>query len=67
MVILAVTLSFSRDFNVSKTKSSIDAALVDNFCPSNGLLWLDSVINDVNYSYTYHADNNGHYSHIDHF
>ena len=55
---------FGGDLNVSKSQVNVCAASVDNFCCSNNMLWLDSVKNDI--SYTYHSDTNGHFSFIDH-
>jgi len=49
---------FGRDFNVSKSKSDASiAAIVQDFCCLNGILWLDLANTDTDY--TYHADTNG--------
>ena len=55
---------FGGDFNVSKSNSNGITDIVANFCDVNAISWLDLVNNDV--VYTYHAETNGHYSHIDH-
>ena len=55
---------FGGDFNISKSHTNVNATLVDNFSHPNGIMWLD--LNDCDISYTYHADTNGHYTHIDH-
>jgi len=57
---------FGGDFNVSKSNKngSNTATIVQDLCCLNGILWLDLANNDIDY--TYYADTNGHYSHIDH-
>jgi len=52
------------DFNVSKSRSNANSAMIHDFCSLNDILWLDPVNNDI--TYTFHAENNVHYSHIDH-
>jgi len=48
---------FGGDFNISKSHTNVNTTLVDNFCHSDGIMWLD--LNDCDISYTYHADTNG--------
>lgn len=56
---------FGGNCNISKSSVSNICNSLSNFCDRNALLWLDPVINSVNY--TYHVDCLGSFSLIDYF
>jgi len=56
---------FGGDFNLNKfqiTSNVYDS--LTKFCSKNNIVWLDLVVDKV--QYTFHADNIGHFSLIDH-
>lgn len=62
---LGCNFVFGGDFNVCKTNDSVACRSINNLCIKNNLSWIDSVSDDI--SYTYHCDRIGHYSLIDYF
>ena len=53
------------DLNVTKHSGSVCSQFIDQFSQSNGLRWLESCSDSVNY--TYHSDAAGHFSLLDYF